>query len=303
MTDTSSTIGSTTAGLQNNSLLMDEQQQDGYVTEQVEESMIASSMGDVSMIQPPPVIEIDLPPELIKEYTDGFKLYEQKKTIKPSKPTPVVADKDPKAKGAVKKEDPKVKKVADKKGAAAQVEEPPPGPQYDFTLLKGHVLLSDLLTLMRGLLKNPKESELNQYLSVLPNCDEVIERKQVTLDEFLKIMALNDLPDQNTHFDILDAFETFDTDFKGDIDPETLRNVLLTMGDKELVTKEEVDEIVNTFCNRTTKAIYYDDIIKTCLSNTEQNMSTMATVISATTAKSPTLKEKKKPEPTKPIRR
>ncbi|KAG2385722.1 hypothetical protein C9374_003537 [Naegleria lovaniensis] len=217
----------------------------------------------------------ELSPETIKRYTEAFKLYEAKKTIKPGKAPAADADdgktkkdgKDAKA----KKPDPKKTNSKDaKKSTSPQPETPPTPPQPQITILKNHVLLSDLIILMRALMKNPKEKDLPIYLSVLPNAEEVTQRGQLTLDEFLKIMQLASLPNQDDHFKILDAFETFDTsNFQGTIEPEELKNILLNLGESDLMTPEEVQEIIQQFTDPETKMIRYDDFLKTCLSNTD----------------------------------
>ncbi|KAL9651919.1 hypothetical protein ABK040_000263 [Willaertia magna] len=159
---------------------------------------------------------IILTPELIKRYTEGFKLFEQKKGN-----------------------------------------------------LKNHVLLNEIIVLMRGLLKNPKEKELSYYLNFLPNSEEIQTRGAINLEEFLKLMQAAPIPDLDSHFNILDAFEAFDTDFRGSIDPEEFKNILSTFGDSDLLTLEESNEMITLFTNPETKRIHYDDYIKTCLSNTD----------------------------------
>ncbi|EFC36607.1 predicted protein [Naegleria gruberi] len=216
----------------------------------------------------------DIPPDIIKRYTDAFKLYEAKKTIKPGKAQPPAEGDDKKGakKGDDKKKSAPAKKGTDKKGGKNDKTVVEPAvqapPQPTFTILKGHVLISDLLTLMRALMKNPKEKDLPLYLSILPNSEEVVNRCQLNLDEFLRIMQNAPIPNQDDHFKILDAFETFDDDFKGEFEPEKLKFILATMGEKDLMTQEEIDEILLTFTNPENKSIAYDEFLKTCLSNT-----------------------------------
>ncbi|KAF0976689.1 hypothetical protein FDP41_003984 [Naegleria fowleri] len=214
----------------------------------------------------------ELSPELIKRYTEAFKLYEAKKSIKPGK-TPAAEADDGKTKKDgkdAKKPDPKKTSAKDSKKAAStpQPETPPQQPQI--TILKNHVLLSELIILMRALMKNPKEKDLPIYLSVLPNAEEVTQRGQLTVDEFLKIMQHSPIPNQDDHFTILEAFETFDSsNFQGTIEPEELKNILLNLGETDLMTPEEVQEIIQLFTDPETKLIRYDDFLKTCLSNTD----------------------------------
>ena len=232
----------------------------------------SSTLGGGSLRPMPPAGPIEeLTPELIKRYTDTFKLYEQKKTIKPGKGTPPgsAETKDPPKKDA--KEPPKKGGKDAKKGGKDAPPEPqvpalPPWPQ--FLIMKGHVLLTDLMTLIRVLLKNPKEKDFGLYLSVLPNAEEIQTRQQISLDEFLKLMQLAPIPNQDDHFKILDAFEVFDHTFDGTVEPEELKNILISMGDPDLLTLEEVNEILTMFINPTTNKISYDEFLKTCLSNT-----------------------------------
>eukprot|EP00817_Percolomonadidae_sp_ATCC50343_P001042 CAMPEP_0117428656 /NCGR_PEP_ID=MMETSP0758-20121206/8311_1 /TAXON_ID=63605 /ORGANISM="Percolomonas cosmopolitus, Strain AE-1 (ATCC 50343)" /LENGTH=114 /DNA_ID=CAMNT_0005215125 /DNA_START=98 /DNA_END=442 /DNA_ORIENTATION=+ len=90
---------------------------------------------------------------------------------------------------------------------------------------------------MRGLGKNPTESDLEELL------EEVDEDQSGSIDygEFVLIMSKK-TREVETEDEVLEAFRVFDSDGSGFMTPDEFRSVLTSLG--ETLTDDQVDELL-----------------------------------------------------------
>lgn len=119
----------------------------------------------------------------------------------------------------------------------------------------------DLPILMRGLLKNPTSKQLTHWLKLLEVTDSI------SLDEFMCLMRQKDLRDVDSDIELRECFRMFNKQNNGVLNVAAFRNMLQSIGDKEL-TESEIEEMIRyAQDSENPQFILYEDCVQQLVSN------------------------------------
>ena len=121
----------------------------------------------------------------------------------------------------------------------------------------GHILVSELGTLIRSLGEAPSEAKLREVEAKLKKEDGGV----VTFDEFM--VALNKVSSECPKYtvkDIENALAEFDTENTGLIAAAELKRILTTMGEK--LTEAEFDEVFKDVQSTADGMVKYSEVAK-----------------------------------------
>lgn len=113
---------------------------------------------------------------------------------------------------------------------------------WEVTKPKKHILAKDLVTVMRALLKNPSDRQMKQYMEQIQ-----LNGEHLSLDQFIRFMGTCDCPNFDDRKTLVRAFEVFDPEQTGYLPVKTFRQVLMSYGDPNDISAEEIEEMINTF--------------------------------------------------------
>uniref|UniRef100_A0A5K3EZK8 EF-hand n=1 Tax=Mesocestoides corti TaxID=53468 RepID=A0A5K3EZK8_MESCO len=127
----------------------------------------------------------------------------------------------------------------------------------------------ELGTVMRSLGLCPSESEINE---LMPQLENVPPNGYINYETFLPVIgqilideSYAPLPEE----EIVRAFQTFDPEKTGIVDPEVLEKHMMTKG--EVFTREEMDEMLATAVDVQKNGVNYRDFATLLASRTKIN--------------------------------
>uniref|UniRef100_A0A7S1KPD7 EF-hand domain-containing protein n=1 Tax=Percolomonas cosmopolitus TaxID=63605 RepID=A0A7S1KPD7_9EUKA len=127
---------------------------------------------------------------------------------------------------------------------------------------QGTISKYDLPTIMRGLGKNPTESEVDEIINEY--CNEASQ--YVDFPTFCLCMQ-HPVRDVDTEDEVLEAFKVFDQDGNGLISVEALKKCMLQLG--ESLKEEELNEMLRTVRIDQNGMLNYVDLTKTMMERSQ----------------------------------
>ncbi|GBG92905.1 hypothetical protein CBR_g57709 [Chara braunii] len=118
----------------------------------------------------------------------------------------------------------------------------------------GSISTKEVGTVMRALGLNPTEADLSDMVKMYGDQGKTA----LNCDDFLDLMSKN-LKEQSED-DLKSAFRVFDKDNDGLIAADELRHIMTSLG--EVLSAEEVDEMMKEADGKGTGQIQYEDFVK-----------------------------------------
>eukprot|EP00244_Chara_vulgaris_P010646 TRINITY_DN4971_c0_g1_i1.p2 TRINITY_DN4971_c0_g1~~TRINITY_DN4971_c0_g1_i1.p2 ORF type:complete len:148 (+),score=41.55 TRINITY_DN4971_c0_g1_i1:343-786(+) len=118
----------------------------------------------------------------------------------------------------------------------------------------GSILCKEVGTVMRALGLNPTEADLADMVKMYADQGKTA----LNCDDFLDLMSKN-LKEQSED-ELKSAFKVFDKDNDGLIAADELRHIMTSLG--EVLSAEEVDEMMKEADAKGTGQIQYEDFVK-----------------------------------------